>query len=203
MIYLLGFAVLIASYTLLSLIIGAHIKKRYCEELLSEPSNFTASLPSRLGLASLPSSRIFRSLSLPIPDKDGEEIHFGTVMVTRAGIFIVCVINGGGILENDPSGKWKHIYGGTCREYENPFRMQQGARELFSYYAEKAGLDGVAAHTVIVYTDPSLRLTHQRPRGLITASELPTLLSRLEKRGRLTLRETRAACAMLKNAYSY
>ena len=124
-------------------------------------------------------------------------------MVTRSGLFIVCVINGGGILENDPSGRWKHIYGGSCREYENPFKMQKGARDLLEYYAKASGLSNVCAHTLIIYTDPSLRLTHQRPRGLIEASELPRMLEGLEKRGRLSHKEASAACAMLKNAYSY
>ena len=38
-----------------------------------------SSLPSRLSAAVLPKSRIFRSVALPIPGRDGEEIQLSTL----------------------------------------------------------------------------------------------------------------------------
>ena len=203
MLYLVAAATLAVCYLILSRIFERLFTKRYCAEILGDQSSLNASLPSRLSLSVLPRSRVFRSVTLPIPSRDGEEIQLGTVAVNRSGIFIICQINGGGILENDPSGKWKHIFSGRCAEYENPFKAQQGARELISYYADAVGLGDVRAHSLIIYTDPSLRFTYQKPRGLISASELPSMMSRLEKRGRLSLKEVHAACKMLRNVDAY
>ncbi|MBR2473546.1 MAG: NERD domain-containing protein [Clostridia bacterium] len=177
--------------------------KGYCSELLSEPKNFTSSLPSRLSAAVLPKSRIFRSVALPIPGRDGEEIQLGTVIVSRSGIFIVCQINGSGILENSPNGKWKHIYGGKCVEYENPFQLQSDARKLIDYYAECEGLSDIKAHSLIVYTSEALKFTYPKPRGIISAENFPKKLSYFEKRGRLSRQQIKAACAMLRGADSY
>lgn len=203
MTFFIATATFLITFVLAARLLEPLLIRGYCDNLLSNPANFTGSLPSRLSAAVLPKKRIFRSVVLPIPGRDGEEIQLGTVIVSRSGIFILCQINGGGILENSPGGKWKHISGGKCSEYENPFQLQQDARSLINYYAECEGISDVKAHSIIVYTDPSLKFTHPKPRGIICASELPKKLSNFEKRGKLTREQVKTACAMLRSTDAY
>ena len=196
-----------AVFTLLFFTIYKLIEKPiingYCEKLLSDPDNYDSALPAKLAGAVLSKRRIFRSVSLPIPGKDGEEIQLGTVIVSRAGIFILCQINGSGILENPPDRKWKHIMGGKFSEFENPFLHQKDARTLIEYYASSCVSGDVHAHSIVLYTGASLKFTSQKPRGIISAREFPSRLAKMEKTGRLTADQVRAACAMLSNIEAY
>lgn len=175
----------------------------YCERLLKDPKNYDSALPARLALAVLPKKRIFRSVSLPIPGKDGEEIQLGTVIVSRAGIFILCQINGSGILENPPDKKWKHISNGKFTEFENPFIHQRDARSLIEYYAASYVGGDLNAYSIVLYTGASLKFTSQKPRGIISAKEFPQRLKRMEKTGKLTSEQVRAACTMLSEIEAY
>jgi hypothetical protein len=175
----------------------------YCSYLLKDPKNHDSALPAKLAAAVLPRGRIFRGVSIPIPGKDGEEIHLGTVIVSRAGIFIICQINGSGILENPPDRKWKLISAGKFTEFENPFLHQKDARTLLEYYAASCVSPDVHAHSIVLYTGSQLKFTSQKPRGVMSAKELPSKLSKMEKTGRLTRDQVRAACKMLSNIEAY
>ena len=190
-------------FLVLSKLIEKPLCAGYCERLLSDPSNHNSALPAKLSSSVISRRRIFRSVSLPIPGKDGEEIQLGTVIVSRAGIFILCQINGSGIVENNPQGRWKHIAGGKFTEFENPFMLQRDARALIEYYAAIYGQNDIKAHSIIIYTNPSLRFTHQKPRGIMTASEFPAKLASMEKSGRLSREQVRCACKMLSEVENY
>lgn len=200
---LIFLTVFLTSFLLIAFPLEGVLKKGYCERLLSKSAAYSSALPAKLSNTVLPGSRIFRSVSLPIPGRDGEEIQLGTVIVCRSGIFILCQINGNGIIENPPGGNWKHIYGGKCREYENPFKMQADARTLIDYYNECEGLTDVKAHSIIIYTDPTLKFTNPRPRGVIPASEFPKRLAYLERHGKLSRTDVKNACRILRDADSY
>lgn len=154
-------------------------------------------LPSRLLYATMPKGHVFTDLSLPIPSKDGEEINIGVLAVNRSGVYIICQIHGEGIIENPNDQKWKHIFNGTCNEFENPFRVQEGARNLIEYYAKNSGLSAVKAHSILVYTNPSLRFTNNLSRSVISAENLSRRLAVMDKRGRLTRSEVRQTCRLL------
>ena len=201
------FAVACAVFPILFFIIFKLIEKpltaSYCERLLKDKKNYGSSLPARLACAIIPSRRIFRSLSLPIPGKDGEEIQLGTVIVTKAGVFILCQINGSGILENPTDSKWKHISSGKFTEFANPFLNQKDARTLIEYYASSYAGDDINAYSIVLYTDPSLKFTHQKPRGIISAKEFPARLSKMEKTGKLSQEQIRAVCKMFSEIQAY
>ena len=202
MIYFISILIFAAVFSVSARILEAKLRRGYCARLLSDGST-SASLPARLALAVLPRHRVFRSVSLPIPGKDGEEIQLGTVIVSRSGVFILCQINGQGILENSPSGKWKHVHNGKFTEFDNPFTVQSDARTLIEYYAEAGGYPDVKAHSLVIYTNPGLRFTNPKPRGVILAKDFAARLDALEKRGKLTKQQISAVCSILKDAEAY
>ncbi len=203
MIYFISILIFLAVFTVSAKILEAPLRKGYCARLLSDSNATSPALPARLSLAVLPKWRIFRSVSLPIPGKDGEEIQLGTVIVSRSGIFILCQINGAGILENSHSGKWKQINNGKFTEFDNPFTVQNDARTLIEYYAEAAGYPEIKAHSLVIYTSPNLRFTNPKSRGVISARDFATRLLSFEKRGKLSTQQIKAACSILKDAEAY
>ena len=203
MIVFVSLAVFAILFFLLVKLFERLLSGEYCERLLKDPKNYDSSLPSRLALTVLPKKRIFRSVSLPIPGKDGEEIQLGTVIVSRAGIFILCQINGSGILENPPDKKWKHISNGKFTEFDNPFIHQKDARSLIEYYASSYVDGDIHAHSIVLYTGASLRFTSQKPRGIMSAKEFPQKLLKMEKTGKLSSEQVRAACRMLSEIEAY
>lgn len=195
--FILFAAIFIAVFLLSDKLIEPRLTRRYCEAVLSDPRNINAELPSKLLKASLPSSRVFRGLSLPIPGRDGEEISIGTAVVNRSGVYIVCQIHGSGVLENPPNDNWKHINRGKCTEFENPFRMQKDARDLIEFYTKNNGFGDVKAHSVVVYTDPSLKFTHQTSRSVMSATELNSRMLTLDRYGKLSTARVREVSKML------
>ncbi len=174
----------------------------YCRRLLADPSLYDEELPAKLLYASFPKSHIFRSLSLPIPGKEGEEINLGTVAVNRCGVYILCQIHGNGLIENPPDIKWKHMNSGRCTEFDNPFRTQQDARELIEFYAKNAGLGYVKAHSIIIYTDPSLRFTQPSSRSIINAADLNRRMQNIDRLGHLTSAQVHDVCRILSDINS-
>lgn len=192
------FAVLfLAVFLLADKLIEPRLTRRYCDSVLCDPRNINAELPSKLLKASMPRGRVFRSLSLPIPGRDGEEITIGTAVVNRSGVYIVCQIHGSGVLENPPNDNWKHINRGKCIEFENPFRMQKDARDLIEFYTKNNGFGDVKAHSVVVYTDTALKFTHQTSRSVISATELNSRMLTLDRYGKLSSARVREVCKML------
>ncbi len=194
-----------AVFTLLFCVINRISEKRLIERytfrLLSSAED-SEMLPAQLLYATMKKSRVFTDLSLPIPSKDGEEINIGIVAVNRAGVYIICRIQGEGVIENPNADRWKHVYNGSCSEFENPFRAQEGARNLIEYYTKNAGLSAVKAHSMLVYTAPSLRFTHVLNRSIVSADNLTRKLSDIDKRGRLTNSEVRQTCRLLSDISS-
>ncbi len=190
-------------FLLLFPILDRYFISLYSNRLVSGAAYYKASLPARLALAVLPKSRIFRSVALPIPGREGEEIQLGTVIVSRSGIFVLCQINGKGILENPPSENWKHISSGKFTEFTNPFVNQKDARALIDYYLDLEGHPEIKAHSVVLYTDRDLRFTHQKSRGIIFAGDFCKKLRDFEKRGRLSSQQVRLACSVLRDIDAY
>ncbi len=174
---------------------------RYTVRVLSNAEE-SETLPAQLLYATMKKGHVFTDLSLPIPSKDGEEINIGIVAVNRAGVYIICRIQGEGVIENPNAARWKHIHNGSCSEFENPFRAQEGARNLIEYYAKNAGLSAVKAHSMLVYTSPSLRFTHTLNRSIVSADNLSRKLSDIDRRGRLTSAEVRQTCRLLSDISS-
>ena len=177
------------------------LTRRYTERLILSYGD-SETLPARLLFGAMCKRHVFTDLSLPIPSKDGEEINIGVVAVNRCGVFIICRIQGDGVIENPNEQRWKHVYNGSCSEFENPFRTQEGARNLIEYYAKNAGLSAVKAHSMLVYTNPSLRFTHTLNRSIVSAENLSKKLSAMDKRGRLTHTEVRQTCRLLSDISS-
>lgn len=202
MVYVTGILIFAFAFFAISRLLEGILRRGYVTKLISESSSSSA-LPARLSLAVLPKSRIFRSVSLPIPGKEGEEIQLGTVIVSRSGIFILCQLNGNGILDNSHSGKWKHISNGKFTEFDNPFASQSDARTLIEYYTEALGFPEIKAHSIVLYTGTALRFTAPKPRGVIHAKDFAGRLTLLEKQGKLTVRQIKAACSVLKEAELY
>ena len=200
---ILNAVVSLITFYILYRIITLLLTGKYCQALIADKARFSASLPARLCAAIIPKSRIFRSVSLPIPGKDGQEIQLGTVIVSRAGIFIICQINGAGILENPSNGKWKHISSGKFTEFENPFTNQADARALLEYYCGLYVGQPVSAYSLVIYTEPSLKFTYQKPRGVICINDFPSRLAKMEKSRRLSAEQIRAACKMLSQIQAY
>lgn len=189
--------IFVAVFLLSDKLIEPRMTRRYCSSVMRDPRNINPELPSKLLRASIPQKTIFRSLSLPIPGRDGEEICIGTAVVNRSGVYILCQIHGSGVLENPTSGNWKHINRGKCTEFENPFRMQKDARDLIEFYAKSNGMGDVKAHSMLIYTDPSLKFTNQVSRSVIEASELNERMLTLDRYGKLSSTRVREVCKML------
>jgi hypothetical protein len=144
---------------------------------------------------------VISSLSLPIPGREGEEVAYGTVAVSRAGIFIISRICGDGRIDNPPhEGKWRFYSHGYVKEVSNPFREQDAPRRLLAAYAAAAGVSDVKVHTWIVYTDPALKFSHPTPKGVMHLSETYRRMRRLSVKGRLSWKNIRAIMAVLKDA---
>ena len=187
-------------FILLFIFIDRLLKPRFIARYTLKQLSFcedSEMLPARLLYATMPKKHVFTDLSLPIPSKDGEEINIGIVAVNRSGVYIICQIHGEGVIENPNEQKWKHVHNGSCSEFENPFRTQEGARNLIEYYAKNAGLSSVKAHSMLVYTNPSLRFTNTLSRSVVSAEALSNRLSAMDKRGRLTSSEVRRTCRLL------
>ncbi len=203
MIVFFSILIFLAVFVITAKALEIPLRKGYAKKLLSDGSAYNAALPSKLSLAILPQSRVFRSLTLPIPGKDGQEIQLGTVIVSRSGVFILCQINGAGILENKPSEKWKHICGGKFSEFDNPFNVQADARTLINYYLELEGVTDVKAHTLVLYTNSGLRFTEPKSRSVIYINDFVKRLTAFERKGKLSLKQLKATCTALKEADSY
>ena len=195
--------VFISVFIISSYILAKIFTTKYVNNLLTSTATPDSNLPARLSLAVLSKGRIFQDVSLPIPNRDGEEIQIGTAVVTKSGVFILCQICGGGILENPSSAKWKKIEKGKFTEFDNPFHSQKDARTLIDYYAEANGLSGVKSHTAVIYTNENLRFTHQKPRGVLYTRDFIKRLFYLEKNGKLSAMQVKSACQMLKNVENY
>ena len=200
---LISVAVFIAVYFVSAKPLETFFATKYTDYLLSNPSSYNSLLPARLSLAALPRNRIFTNLALPIPGKDGEEIQLGTVIVSRSGIFIICLLNGAGILDNSTAQKWKRLDGGRVTEFDNPFIFQKDARTLLEYYVQAANISPVKAHTIVLYTNDSLRFTQHKSRGVIFAGDYHRKLSSFEKNGRLSSAQIKNICSALKSADIY
>ena len=203
MVYFYAAVIFIAVFILLTKLLDRILQKGYCENILSDTSNYNSALPGRLAGAVLGKKSVFRLLSLPIPGRDGEEIQLGTVIVTGSGIFIVCLLNGNGIVENPTDGNWKHISAGKITEFDNPFSMQRDARALLEYYMGISGYQNVKAYTLVVYTGNGLRFSYQKPRGVIAASEFPEKLRQMNKKARLSRTEIKGVCRVLSEISAY
>lgn len=194
--YFIASAVFILLFYIINRITLQRLSARYTERLLSS-TEANEALPAQLLYSTMRRSRVFTELSLPIPSKEGEEICIGTVAVNRSGVYIICQIHGDGIIDNPNGQTWKHICDGSCNEFENPFRTQEGARNLIEYYAKNSGLGAVKAHSLLVCTNPSLRFTHTLSRSIVSAESLCRKLSALDRHGRLTYSEVRRICKVL------
>ncbi|MBR5454088.1 MAG: hypothetical protein IKV54_08415 [Clostridia bacterium] len=149
----------------------------------------------------MPGRNVFSSFSLPIPGRAGEEISYGTVAVTRAGIFIVTRICGGGLIENpQKEATWRFLSNGNVREFPNPFKAQDSARRLLALYAERAGVSGVSVRTVLVYTDEKLRFSEPPTKGMIHISEIYRKIQRMNSKGKLSYRDIRAIVSAISDA---
>ncbi len=178
-------------------LLSPHLTDIYCKKILSDGVAEPNMLPARLISASFPSSQIFTQLSLPIPGREGEEIHIGTVAVNRSGVYIVCQIRGEGIIENPPDKRWTYITNGQSRDFENPFRAHASARELIEYYAKNAGLGYAKCHSLIVCTGQSLTFTYPKSRQMVSAEYLNRKFRKLDKLGRMSAYEVNDICKML------
>lgn len=190
-------SVFILLFFLFVKIIEPILSRNYSACLLSKKRNYNSELPARLAHGALPKSRIFRSVSLPIPGRDGDEINIGTVIVSKCGVFILCQIHGSGLIENSQEKKWRHMQNGRCAEFDNPFTSQQDARSLLEFYAKTNGLEDVKAHTMIIYTDPSLKFTVPQSRSVLYAGSLAAKLDKMEKVGRLSSLQVHSFCKLL------
>ena len=193
---ILFFSVFFILFLITDRITEARLVGRHIRKALSEYGD-SDSLPAELLLTTMPKSRVFTDLSLPIPTKDGEEISLGVVAVTRAGIYIICRIQGEGLIENPNAARWRHVYNGSCTEFDNPFRSQAGARELIEHYTKNAGLGAVKAHSMLFYTGHALRFTNTFNRSIVSAENLGRKIDALDRRGRLTRAEVRQTCRLL------
>lgn len=193
-IFVLIFAAL--SYVIY-IVIMPRLTAEYCKRILENPNNYDNNLVSKLLRASYSGRQIFRSLSLPVPGKDGEEIRVGTVVVNRLGVYIICQIHGGGLVDNAPRQNWNHMTGGKCTEFANPFQSQEEARELISFYAKNYGIGDIKVHSLVIYTNGTLKFTQGQNRSIVNAINLNRKLRTLDKMGRLNMKQVRLLCRML------
>ena len=182
-------------------IISPIVTERYLYSLLSEEPADSPRLVSMVFRAFLPRRSVITSLSLPIPDREGEEVAYGTVAVSRAGIFIISRICGEGRIDNSPrEGKWRFFSHGYVKEFPNPFKEQEAPRRLLAAYAAAAGVSDVKVHTLIVYTDPALKFTNPPSKGIMHLSEAYRRMRKLSARGKLSRRSIRAITSTLRAA---
>lgn len=189
--------IFVSLFFLIAKLLEPVLSKKYSSALLSNKKNYTSALPAKLAWAVLPKKCVFRSLSLPIPGRDGDEINIGTVIVSRCGVFILCQIHGSGLIENSQEKKWKHLQNGRSADFDNPFTSQQDARSLLEFYAKSNGLEDVRAHTMILYTDPTLKFTVPQSRSVVYAGNFASKLSKMERVGRLSNMQVRSFCKLL------
>ena len=175
--------------------------KRYVRELLSAEGADAPDTVAKLLRSFLPDKNVFVGISLPIPDREGEEIYYGTVDVTEAGILIITRICGSGMIEN-PQGEsiWRFLSNGSVREFPNPFKEQDSPRRLLSLYAELAGIEDVNVRTLVVYTDEELKFSDPPPKGILHISALYARVRRLSAKGNLTNKNVCAIVSALKDA---
>ncbi len=196
--FILFLCTFIILYLCFERIISPRLTDAHCQRLLSDGSIGAQEIPSRLITATFPDRQVINSLSLPIPGREGEEIHIGTVAVNRSGIYIICRICGDGIIENPPDKpRWNYITNGQSREFDNPFRSHAGARELIEYYAKNAGLGYAKCHSLIIYSGSNLKFTYPKSRQLIPAESLNRRFRMLDKMGKLNRDEVFDICKLL------
>lgn len=182
-------------------VISPIVTERYLFSLLSEEPADSPELVPKVFRGFLPRRSVISSLSLPIPGREGEEVAYGTVAVSRAGIFIISRIYGDGRIDNSPhEGKWRFYSHGYVKEVTNPFREQEAPRRLLAAYAAAAGVADVKVHTWIVYTDPMLKFSHPTPKGIMHISESYKRMRRMSAKGGLSRKNIRAIRAVLKDA---
>ena len=197
----ISFAVLILTAVLYKYLISPFITERYITELLSAERADSPDVMPKLLRSFMPSRNVFTSFSLPIPGREGEEISYGTVAVTRSGIFIFTRICGGGLIENpQKDATWRFLSNGNVREFPNPFKAQDSARRLLGLYAERAGVDEVSVRTLVVYTDEKLRFSEPPTKGVVHISGIYRRIRRLNCKGGLSYREIRAIVSAISDA---
>lgn len=186
-----------AIYVLLS----PKITESYCRIKLTSSDPDSPELLPQLLRAFLPRKCVMTSISLPIPGKEGEEISYGTVAVTKAGIFLICRICGNGLVENRPGEEtWRLMSKGSITEFPNPFKEQDAPRRLMAFYANAAGVKNVKVHTLIVYTDSGLRFSDPAGKGVIHVSSLYKRIKKLSSKGKLTVSNIRAIAGIIADA---
>ena len=192
---------LFAAAALYRFVISPVVTERYLAALISEERADSPELIPKVLWAFMPRRRVLTSISLPVPGRDGEEIAYGTVAVTRAGIFIVSRICGNGLIENPPrEEKWRFLSCGSVKEFPNPFKEQDNPRRLLAMYAGAAGVKDVKVHTIVVYTDRALRFSVPPSKGMMHVSEVYKKMRRIASKGDLDYRSIRAITKALKDA---
>ena len=182
-------------------LISPFLIERYIRDMISEEWTESSDVIAKLLRAFLPRYTVFNSISLPIPGKDGEEISYGTVAVTKAGIFIISRICGDGLIENPQKDKtWRFLSHGNVREFPNPFKEQESPRKLLSVYAGAAGVKDVRVRTLLVYADEGLRFSDPPTKGMIHASELYKRMKRLSAKGKLSYKNVKAIADAIDDA---
>ena len=192
---------LLATVAVYRYLISPVLTKRYLAALCDEmPADHPTLIPKMLR-SFMSRNRVLTSLSLPIPGRDGEEIAYGTVAVNRAGIFIISRICGSGLIENPPKAdRWRFLSCGSVREFPNPFKEQDNPRRLLAMYASAAGVKDVKVHTLVVYTDPSLRFSVPPSKGVMHISEMYKKMKRISAKGNLDYKSIRAITSALNDA---
>ena len=195
------FAAIILTAVFYKYLVSPFITRRYITELLATERADGPEVIPKIFRSFMPSRNVFSSFSLPIPGREGEEISYGTVAVTRAGIFIVTRICGGGLIENPQKEvTWRFLSQGNVREFPNPFKAQDSARRLLSLYAERAGVSDVCVRTLVVYTDEKLRFSEPPTKGTIHISEIYRKIQRLSRKGKLSYRDIHAIVSAISDA---
>jgi len=199
--YLLIILAVLISVAVYLRVISPFLTGKYLEGLIAnEPQDSPALIPKALR-AFMPRRCVLTSLSLPIPGRAGEEIAYGTVAVSRAGIFIVSRICGSGLIENPPAEeRWRFMSHGRVKEFPNPFREQADPRRLLALYAAAVGVENVKVHTLVVYTDGTLRFSHPPSKGTVHISQIYKRMKKLSSKGRLSYKSVRAIANALNDA---
>ena len=199
--YLLMVAVLVVTAVTYRFVLLPILTEKYLFSLLAEEPSDSPSLVPKVFRAFMPRRRVLTALSLPIPGREGEEIAYGTVAVNRAGIFIISRICGSGAIENPPRGdKWRFFSGGYIKEFANPFKEQEIPRRLLATYSAAAGVKDVPVHTLLVYTDPSLKFSVPPSKAIMHISEAYRRMKRMSAKGVLDRKKMRTVVAALKDA---
>lgn len=182
-------------------VISPVITEKYIIALLSEEPSDSPTLVPKVFRAFMPRRRVLTALSLPIPGREGEEIAYGTVAVSRAGIFIISRICGSGVIENPPRGEtWRFVSGGNIKEFPNPFKAQDAPRRLLAMYSAAAGVKNIPIHTMLVYTDPALKFSVPPSKGIMHISEAYRRMRRISAKGKLDHKSIRRVISALREA---